>query len=315
MLYSSYVFIPIVILNLDVKIFDISIVSMSSTEQRRLILVTGANRGIGFLVVKKLAEESSYNSAIILLGCRDFKRGEDALIQLNSPSNVHVLQLDTSSRESIIRAVDEIKQKYGAQLDIVINNAAISTTEITVSAARELFNTNYYGIKLLNEHLVPLMQQNGGRIVNVSSRVGSIVLQEASRVLQEKYTSSTLTNDELDQLVEDFIAAIETNSLQRHGYNPKLDFLVYGVTKTALNALTQVEARQWSSIKNLVVVSVTPGLCATDMARHIPNARPPELGADSILYVVNASQNELENGGFYRDGQQLPLINEPILKD
>jgi NAD(P)-dependent dehydrogenase (short-subunit alcohol dehydrogenase family) len=135
------------------------------------------------------------------------------------------------------------------------------------------------------------------------------VLKEASRVLQEKYTSPTLTKDQLDQLVEDFISAIETNSLEHLGYNPESAYLVYGVTKAALNALTQVESREWSSVKNLLVVSVTPGLCATDMARHIPNARSPELGADSILYVVNTAQNELKNGGFYHDGQQLPLIS------
>ena len=287
---------------------------MSSTAQRHVILVTGANRGIGFLVVKQLIAESKPNSTIILLGSRDPKRGHDALRQLNSPLNVHVLQLDTSSRESIARAIDEIKQFYGGELDIVINNAAISAAEITVNAARELFSTNYYGIKMLNEYLVPLMRRNG-RIVNVSSRVGTIVLQEASQTLQEKYTSLTLNENQLDQLVEDFITAIETNSLENLGYNPKSHLLIYGVTKAALNALTQVEARQWSNVKNLLVISVTPGLCATDMTRDIPNARPPELGANSILYVVNTSSNQLENGGFYRDGKRLPLIHKSVLSD
>jgi carbonyl reductase 1 len=287
---------------------------MSLTDQKRLILVTGGNRGIGFLVIKKLVEDSSLNSTVILLGSRDLKRGQDALMRLNSPSNVHVLQLDTSSQESISGAVEEIKRKYGGQLDVVINNAAISTTEITVKTARELFNTNYYGISILNECLVPLMRDNG-RIINVSSRVGINVLQEASRTLQEKYTSSTLTKEELDELVEDFISGIEKNNLEHLGYNLQSNFLVYGVTKTALNALTQIEARQWSTIKHLLIVSVTPGFCATDMTQHAPNARPAELGADSILYVVNAPRDELKNGGFYRDGQQIPLVMESITTD
>jgi carbonyl reductase 1 len=287
---------------------------MSLTDQQRLILVTGGNRGIGFLVIKKLVEDSSLNSTVILLGSRDLKRGQDALMRLNSPSNVHVLQLDTSSQESISGAVEEIKRNYGGQLDVVINNAAISTTEITVKTARELFNTNYYGISILNECLVPLMRDNG-RIINVSSRVGINVLQEASRTLQEKYTSSTLTKEELDQLIEDFISGIEKNNLEHLGYNPQSNFLVYGVTKTALNALTQIEARQWSTIKHLLIVSVTPGFCTTDMTQHAPNARPAELGADSILYVVNAPRDELKNGGFYRDGQQIPLVMESITTD
>lgn len=287
---------------------------MSSTEQQRVILVTGANRGIGFLVVKKLVEESSPNSTVILLGSRDLERGEDAFKRLNSPSNVHVLQLNTSSQESIIRAIDEIKQKYGGQLDVVINNAAISTTEMTVNVARELFKTNYYGIKIFNEYLVPLMREYG-RIVNVSNRYGSMILQQASQALQEKYTSPTLTIDQLDHLVDDFISAIETKSLESLGYNSQPKFFVYGISKAALNALTQVEAREWSSIKNLLVVGVSPGFCATDMTGYSASARSATFGAESILYVVNTSRNELENGGFYHDGKQIPLINEFLPKD
>ncbi|CAM4951156.1 unnamed protein product [Rotaria socialis] len=281
---------------------------MSSTEQKRTILVTGANRGIGFLIVKKLAKESPPDSTIILLGSRDLKRGEDALIQLGSPSNVHVLQLDTSSRESIIRAKDEINQKYGGQLDVVINNAAITRKDLSIDAAREIFGTNYYGVKILNEYLFPLMQENG-RIINVSSRVGPNVLYEASQALQQKYTSSTLTKYQLDQLVEEFISAIDTNTLEHLGYNIESTDLIYGVSKAALNALTQVEAYEWSNNKNLLVVSVTPGFCATDMTEHAPDARPAELGADSILSIASASRNELRNGGFYRDGHQIPLIS------
>ncbi|CAF1019046.1 unnamed protein product [Rotaria magnacalcarata] len=281
---------------------------MSSTEQKRTILVTGANRGIGFIIVKKLAKESPPNNTIILLGSRDLKRGEDALIQLGSPSNVHVLHLDTSSRESIIRAKDEVKQKYGGQLDVVINNAAITRKDLSVDAAREILGTNYYGVKILNEYLFPLMRENG-RIINVSSRVGSNVLYEASQSLRQKYTTSTLTKYQLDQLVEEFISAIDTNTLEHLGYNIESTDLIYGVSKAALNALTQLEAYEWSNNNSLLVVSVTPGFCATDMTGHAPDARPAELGADSILYMVNAPRSELRNGGFYRDGQQISLIS------
>ncbi|CAF1250818.1 unnamed protein product [Rotaria sordida] len=285
---------------------------MSFEEEQRIILITGANRGIGFALVKKLLKEFPSDSTLILLGCRDLKKGEDAFIQLNSPSNVKLLQLDTSSRESIIRAIDQIKQLYDGKLDVIVNNAGIFTTEITVNVARELFNTNYYGIKIFNEYLIPLMRENG-RIINVSSRVGSIVLQEMSKSLQDKYTLSTLTKDQLDKLGEDFISSIEKNNLESLGYNPKSDFLIYGITKAALNVLTQIEARESSSRKNLLFVSVTPGLCATDMTRDMPNTRPPELGADSIFYVINTTRDQLKNGAFYRDGQQLPLINGSII--
>jgi carbonyl reductase 1 len=284
---------------------------MSSTKQQRVILVTGANKGIGFYVVKKLLNESSSDDKIILLGSRDLKRGQDALEQLGSPPNVHLLQLDISSIESINQAVSEIKEKYDGQLDIIINNAGVAIEEVTVEVARTTFAVHYYGIKLLNEQLFPLIRKNG-RIINVSSQVGPMALYESSAVLQEKYTSPTLTIEELNQLVEDFISAIGTNNLNDLGYRIETSELIYGISKAALNGLTQIEAREWSAAKNLLVLSVSPGFCATDMTKHATNARSPELGADSILHAVNTPLNELENGGFYRDGIQLPLISEPV---
>ncbi|CAF0844170.1 unnamed protein product [Rotaria sordida] len=280
---------------------------MLSTSQQRVILVTGANKGIGYEVVKKLANELPLNNNLILLGCRDLKRGEDALIRLGSPPNVHLLHLDVSLRESITHATNKIKCEYGGQLDIIINNAAIGELELTVDIARTMFTTNYYGIKTLNEHLFPFIRENG-RVINVASISGSILLSEASKDLQEKYLSSTLTTEQLDCLVEDFISAIEINSFEALGYNPKSSYLIYSVTKAAVIALTRIEARQWSGSKNVLVLSVCPGFCATDLNRNAPGARPAELGADSILHVVNAPQNELKNGCFYRDGQQLPQV-------
>ena len=286
--------------------------SMSATEQR-VILVTGANKGIGFHVVKRLLNKSSLDDTLILFASRDIQRGEDALQQLGSPTNVRLLQLDMSSTESIRQAANEIKNKYNGQLDVVINNAGILAKEVTVDAARTVFAVNYYGIKLLNELLFPILRQNG-RIINVSSQVAAIQLHECSLALQEKYTSPTLTIDELEQMVKDFLSAVETNSLDDIGYHIKTFNPLYGISKAALNALTQIEARQWSTEKNLLILSVSPGYCATDMTQNSTDARPAEYGADSILHAVYTPANELENGGFYRDGVQLPLISAPIPK-
>ena len=284
------------------------------TPQQRLILVTGANKGIGFEVVKKLAHESSSNGQnVILLGSRDLKRGQDALQQLGSPPNVHILQLDTSSKESIARATEEIRQKYGCQLDVIVNNAGIALPTDTVEAARKTFATNYYGVKMLNEHLFPLLRDNA-RVANVASRVGPIGLSLASKELQDKYTSPTLTTTELDQLVADFLSAHEAGTLKAAGYSTELPYMLYCVSKAALIALTCVEARQSFGGKKVFVYSVCPGSCATDINNNAPGTRSAELGADSILYVVNTPAAELENGAFYQDAKKLPHICEDQAK-
>jgi carbonyl reductase 1 len=282
--------------------------SAAKEQQRRVILVTGANKGIGFAVVKKLVEQCPTEETIILLACRDLQRGQDALVQLGSPGHVHLLQLDMSSMESILRGVAQIKEKYADDhLDVVINNAAITNKEVHVQSAREIFATNYYGIKLLNEQLAPLMRDHG-RIINVSSQLGPMVLQQVSSALQEQYTSPTLKIEQLDHLIEELISGIESDTLDNLGYHVKTHPLLYGLSKAALNALSQIEARQWSPTKHLLVLSVSPGFCATDMTQNAATARSAELGALSILHGINTSPDELVNGGFYRDGEQLPLV-------
>ncbi|CAF0978708.1 unnamed protein product [Adineta steineri] len=280
----------------------------STNQQQRIILITGANKGIGFEVVKKLIEQPSSNSKdILLLGSRDIKRGEDALKQLGSPPNVHLLQLDTSSKESIATATNEIKQKYGGHLDVIINNAGIVPRDNTIQAARETQVTNYYGVKMLNEHLIPLLREHG-RVVNVASSIGPMALHCFSKDLQEKYTSETLTKGQLDLLVEEFLSAYESNNVEKIGYRPDLPYLAYGVSKVALIALTRIEARQYSGAQNIFIYSVCPGYCATDLNNKAAGARPAALGADSILYVVDTPNHELENGGFYLDGKKEPQI-------
>ncbi|CAF4165876.1 unnamed protein product [Rotaria sp. Silwood2] len=282
---------------------------MSSTMKPTVVLVTGANRGLGFEVVKKLvATSTDPNKIIILLGSRNLQRGQEAISRLGSPPNVHLLQLDTSSQDSIARATKEIEEKYNGYLNVLINNAGISKRERRIDVAREIFATNYYGVKMVNEYMFPLLGENA-RIVNVSSEIGSWTLYKASSDLQNQYSSPTLTTEELDQLVKDFLSAIEQDKLDTSGYDPKSPLLIYGVSKAALTALTRIEARQWSAIKNVLVLAVCPGYCATDITNHAPGARPAELGADSILYAVNTSQNELENGAFYQDGVKKPQVN------
>ena len=282
---------------------------MSSQKEKRTILVTGANKGIGFSLVEKLIEDSSQDTTTILLGSRNADRGKDALKKLGFPPNVFLLELDVSSPASIEHAIGEIKEKYPDRIDIVINNAAILDKEVTVDRARATFATNYYGIKLLNEQLFPMIKEHG-RIINVSSQAGPLVMHEIDRTLREKYTSPKLTIEELDHLVEDFISAIETSTLEELGYRIKSYPPLYSISKVALNALSQIEAREWSTAKNLLVVSVSPGFCATDMTEHASTARSPKLGADSIIHAINTPSDELKNGSFYRDGQQLPLIAE-----
>ena len=164
---------------------------------QRVFLVSGANKGIGYEVVKKLAV--NHPTDLILLGSRDQNRGEVALAQLGSPSNVKVLLLDTSSKESIEQAKQELEKKYGGYLDVLINNAGIASRESGFQALDDIFKTNFYGVKLMNDVMSPLLR-NDGRIVNVSSNLGAIAMKQCSIDLKEKFFDPNLTETQLEQL-------------------------------------------------------------------------------------------------------------------
>jgi carbonyl reductase 1 len=166
-------------------------------SQRRVFLITGANKGIGFEVVKKLS--ANHPTDLILLGSRDQKRGEEALTQLGSPSNVKVLILDASSKESIEQAKQEIQNKHGGYLDVLINNAGIAKTEIGLKTLQDTFNTNFYGVKQMNDTMSPLLRDNG-RVINVSSLLGAVAMKHCSQDLKAKFLNPNLTETQLEQL-------------------------------------------------------------------------------------------------------------------
>ena len=84
----------------------------------------------------------------------------------------------------------------------------------------------------------------------------------------------------------------------------------YGVSKIALNILTRVEARDWNyPAKNVLISAICPDFCQTDMNGKSADARPPEMGADSILHGVY--DTDIENGRFWRDGRHFPDALEP----
>ncbi|KAL6705867.1 hypothetical protein ACN47E_006327 [Coniothyrium glycines] len=97
---------------------------MATTEQN-IILITGANGGIGFeLVAQLLGDPSNY----VLLGSRSIEKGQVAVNDLRSrnlPGKVELLQIDVASEKSIRAAAAQVEGKHG-RIDALVNNAAIN---------------------------------------------------------------------------------------------------------------------------------------------------------------------------------------------
>jgi NAD(P)-dependent dehydrogenase (short-subunit alcohol dehydrogenase family) len=144
---------------------------------RKIALVTGANRGLGFETCHQLAQLG----LTVILSARDLAKGETAAkILIGKGYDVIFFQLDVSDQINISRITNHIEQEFG-QLDVLVNNAAIlyDTWQNAVNADFDVVNkaliTNLVGPWGLSQLCIHIMKRNKyGRIVNVSSGAGSL---------------------------------------------------------------------------------------------------------------------------------------------
>ena len=150
---------------------------MKPKFDKKVALVTGANRGIGLETAKQLSQLGLK----VILTARDRTKGERAAKELTEQGlDVVFHKLDVSDKENIVSVCNAIEKKF-SRLEVLVNNAAIlyDSNQSTINADLDIVNqaleTNLYGPWLLCQAFIPLMKRNNyGRIVNVSSGAGSL---------------------------------------------------------------------------------------------------------------------------------------------
>ena len=138
----------------------------------KVIVVTGANTGIGYIAVEEMAK---LGAKAIVLACRDPKRGNDAVQKIKSDhgvTNVEFMRLDLNDLTSVKAFTVEFGKKYD-KVDILLNNAGImslQTRQETVQGFEKQIGVNHIGHFFLTNLLMDKIKASGqGRIVNVSS--------------------------------------------------------------------------------------------------------------------------------------------------
>jgi NAD(P)-dependent dehydrogenase (short-subunit alcohol dehydrogenase family) len=149
-------------------------------QTQRVALITGANRGIGFETAKQLGEQG----ITVVLAARQLVAAQKATVQLKAQGiDAHAIQLDVTKPAERTAAMRFLTSTLG-QLDILVNNAGMvpketltvpRTIETTPEEFQEIFDTNFFSVVALTREVMPLLCQSpAGRIVNLSSNLGSL---------------------------------------------------------------------------------------------------------------------------------------------
>jgi NAD(P)-dependent dehydrogenase (short-subunit alcohol dehydrogenase family) len=239
-----------------------------------VLLVTGANKGLG----KEVARQLGRRGMTVLLGSRDADRGETAAAELRAEGiEVEFIAIDVTSDESVASAAADIEQVHG-RLDVLINNAGIlrrmPALETSVENMRETFETNVFAVVRVIQHMTPLLVRSSApRIVNVASTSASL----------------TLTRDPATL------------------FGQSDTIVAYASSKTAVLMMTQHYANAFQrseAHRQIRINSVTPGHIATDLNGHA-GTRTVEQGARVVVEFATLPKDG-PNGGFFNEDGPLP---------
>jgi len=243
----------------------------------KIAFITGGNRGLGFQTALLLKDPGT--KAVI--GSRDRSQGEEAVKKLREAGvDADVLQFDITKPGDAQTAYDYFNSKYG-KLDILINNAGIaagtfpgtgpehSAAEAPAELLHKVFETNFFAQVALTNTLLPLIRESpAGRIVNLSSILGSL----------------TLHADPKSPI-----------------YHAKS--FIYDASKTALNAYTVHLAYELRDTP-IKVNSAHPGWVKTDMGGPQATMELSEGGKTSAALATLPADGP--SGGYFHLGQPLP---------
>lgn len=143
----------------------------------RVVLVTGANRGIGHEVARQMAEKNW----TVILTARNEAAGRKATDDLRGRGfDVRFHRLDVTDSGAIRRLALDLTSEPG-RLDVLVNNAGIlmdedrSSPGVTIETLRLTMETNFFGPFQLSGALLPLLKRSDdARIINVSSGLGQL---------------------------------------------------------------------------------------------------------------------------------------------
>ncbi|KAG4173850.1 hypothetical protein ERO13_A11G086900v2 [Gossypium hirsutum] len=294
---------------------------------KRVAVVTGANKGIGFELCRNLASKV----IMVVLTSRDEKRGLEAFAKLKDSGLSHHLvfhQLDVTVPSSIASLVDYVKSKFG-KLDLLVNNAGtfgailhqqafVKATELagyfpseeqaseyeiatqTFELAQECLETNYYGAKRMVEAFVPLLHLSDSPGFKSSQapiqNYGNIFMLKISMwpTAHFSFGPINIPSQWAKEVLSDAESVTEEQVDEVLKQFLKVLKRAYTLSKAAMNAYTRIVANKYPSF---LVNSIGPGFVKTDITCNTGVLTAAE-GAENVARLALLS-NDGPSGHFF----------------
>ena len=258
------------------------------------ILVTGGNKGIGLAIVEKILEADE--QSFVYLGSRNIERGEASKNDLlkkdkSYKERIEVLALDVSNDKSVSEAFKIVEKKCEAEsqkLYGIVNNAGVMMED---SHLEDVLQVNVYGIYRVSKKFIPLLDEEKGRIVNITSAAGPNFVSTCSDKQKKFLVSSDISWDTLESFMNKCIDLRKSGkdfSKEGLGDGPS-----YGLSKALANILTLNMAKIYPNLK---INACTPGFIETDMTRPMAKAwgkspeeagmKDPRFGAIAPVFLL-----------------------------
>ncbi|MCC4106504.1 SDR family oxidoreductase [Serratia ureilytica] len=265
----------------------------NTLSRNKSVLVSGASSGLGAHAVRYLAQQGFTVFAGV--------RSPENCVPPSSPDNVHYIPLDVTCQESIERAVQQIQQHNAPPLWGVVNNAGICIPSplemLPVSDLRNQLETNVIGQFAVTREVLPLLRAQRGRVVNVTSGLGSLALPYLGAYSMAQFAKEAFSDALRREL---YSSGVDVIIIQPGAINTPIwdKFLSAGheIMKQAPKALQAIYTRSFTqflaaSPENAQASPTHPEHFAHTVFRALTDIRPKTryaVGKDSQDFRIKA---------------------------